>query len=150
MAVASAIIAIVGTGASIQQQRVASRKQKKSEALNRRQAELENAREIRQGIALGRQQQASLIASGQAGVQTSGQAGGLAGAQTQLASNIQFATQKADVNRQSNRLISQANRNLSRASIAQAIGGAPVAFGADPSEAFKKGQGFSKLFGGTA
>ena len=135
-------VSVLGTGASIAQQRKAQRAQRRADAVSRAQAELENQRNIRQAIAAGKLQRAQLTAAGQ--TQTGGfggssaVTGALGAAQTQAAANVGFAQQTQAATSAINRQGSIANNALSAANIFQGISTLPTAFGFDPKDAAKK------------
>ena len=124
MAITSAVLTVIGTGVGIAKSRQAARKQERAERLSARQNDIENQRRIRAAVEAARVAKAGAIASAVAGGvgDTSALEGGLGAAQTQLASDAAFAQQAAEQNARSNRLIGSANRDLSTASTAQALG----------------------------
>lgn len=133
-AVAAIGVAVIGTGASIAQQRKAQRAQEKADAVTQAQAAIENQRNIRLAIAAGNLQKAQLANAG--GTQfgfgnSSSVTGALGAARTQNASNVGFAQQTAAAGSAVNRQTSIANNALSAASTFQSIANIPGQFGFD-------------------
>jgi len=134
VAIASLIVAAVGTGVGIHQQRKAENAREDADKMQQAQAELANQRSIRQSIAQSRLEQANMLSGAYAstgGVSSSGVQGALGAAQTQTGANIGFANQTMAANRGINDAISKYNQFSSNAATAGAVAALPGQFGWD-------------------
>jgi len=126
----AAVIAAVGVGTSVQQQRQATKQQEKASKQQRRLEELQAARakrkQVRQQRVLQAQLEQQAVATGTTG--SSGVAGGIAGVQQQTASNIANIGVQQSFGRSISGRLQKAADFRSNAATAQAISSVATTF----------------------